>query len=387
MSSHPASLQGAPRPGRRRRVRRRLEGRRAPPRVRGRRPRDRRGGRDAGGGPGARRGRRGGRGWPGDRHAARPLRARRGGDGPEPAAPELPGTTAPNADALAKAHPAYDATLPPVPAGNLVRIHMTLKDMTVQIAPGVKYATWAFDGGAPGPIIHVRQGQTVVMTLTQRRGDPSLDRLPRRTHRTEHGVQGRRAGRVVHASASSPAIPACSCTTAGRRRCWRTSRTACTARWSSTRRRRCRRPTTSTFSSRSEWYLNGDGTSAPASLDMQKARAMEPDWATFNGYASQYVTIRSPRSRRDGPLLRRRRGAELDTNFHVVGTMFERAWANGDMTHYQRASRRSPSRGRRRGLRREVRRRRALPLRQPRVRRTSTSARSGCSRSATRRAR
>ena len=34
------------------------------------------------------------------------------------------------------------------------------------IAPGVKYSAWAFAGGAPGPVIHVRQGQTVKMTLT-----------------------------------------------------------------------------------------------------------------------------------------------------------------------------------------------------------------------------
>ena len=40
----------------------------------------------------------------------------------------------------------------------------------------------------------------------------------------------------------------------------------------------------------SEWYLNGDGVSAPASLDMAKARAAMPDWTTFNGYANQYVT-------------------------------------------------------------------------------------------------
>ena len=39
--------------------------------------------------------------------------------------------------------------------------------MTVQIAPGVKYNTWSFSGhGAPGPILHVRQGQLVKMTLT-----------------------------------------------------------------------------------------------------------------------------------------------------------------------------------------------------------------------------
>ena len=77
------------------------------------------------------------------------------------------GKTAENATALAEAHPPRDATLPAVPAGELVRVHMKLKDMVVEIAPGVRYTTWAFDGhGAPGPIVHVRQGQTVEMTLT-----------------------------------------------------------------------------------------------------------------------------------------------------------------------------------------------------------------------------
>ena len=65
-----------------------------------------------------------------------------------------------NAAELAEAHKAYDATLPAILAGDLVKVHMTLKDMTVEIAPGVKYSTWAFDGhGAPGPIVHVREGQ------------------------------------------------------------------------------------------------------------------------------------------------------------------------------------------------------------------------------------
>jgi hypothetical protein len=71
-----------------------------------------------------------------------------------------------NAAELAEAHAATDATLPAVPAGDLVKVKMTLKDMVVEVAPGVKYNTWAFDGhGAPGPIVHVRQGQTVEMTL------------------------------------------------------------------------------------------------------------------------------------------------------------------------------------------------------------------------------
>src|SRR4029078_8294035 len=39
------------------------------------------------------------------------------------------GTTGENAEELAKAHVATNAALPAVPAGDLVKVHMTLKDM------------------------------------------------------------------------------------------------------------------------------------------------------------------------------------------------------------------------------------------------------------------
>ena len=64
-----------------------------------------------------------------------------------------------NADALAAAHKPYPAALPAAPPGPVADVNLVLKDVTVQIAPGVKYAAWAWAGGAPGPVIHVRQGQ------------------------------------------------------------------------------------------------------------------------------------------------------------------------------------------------------------------------------------
>jgi nitrite reductase (NO-forming) len=247
------------------------------------------------------------------------------------------GTTAPNADALAKAHVAYDATLPPVPAGNLVKVHMTLKDMTVEIAPGVKYATWAFDGhGAPGPILHVRQGQTVQMTLTNggaiphsidfhaARIAPSMafkDVAPGESftfrfvandpgvfmyHCGTKPVLAHIANGMYGALIVDPATP-------------------------------LPKADHEYVLVASEWYMNGDGIAAPASLDMQKARAMMPDWTTFNGYANQYVT--HPLTAKPGETTRFyvvAAGPTLDTNFHVVGTIFDRAWPNADMTHFQR---------------------------------------------------
>ena len=246
------------------------------------------------------------------------------------------GATGANADALAKAHVAYDATLPAVPAGDLVKIHMTLKDMVVEIAPGVKYNTWAFDGhGAPGPILHVRQGQTVQMTLTNGGTIPhSIDFHAARIA-PNHAFTDVPPGKsfTFRFQANDPGVFMYHCGT---------------------------KPVLAHIANgmygalvvdpatplphadkeyvlvASEWYLNGDGVSTPASLDMSKARAMMPDWTTFNGYANQYVT--HPLTAKPGQTVRLyvvAAGPTLDTNFHVVGTILDRAWINGDMTHYQ----------------------------------------------------
>jgi nitrite reductase (NO-forming) len=239
-----------------------------------------------------------------------------------------------NAAELAAAHKPVDATLPSLTSGEIVKVHMTLKDMTVEIAPGVEYNTWAFDGhGAPGPIVHVRQGQTVEMTLTNggaiphsidfhaariapniafkdvapgesftfsfKAGDPGVFMY----HCGTKPVLAHIANGMYGAIVVSPAKPL--------------------------------PPVDNEYVLvASEWYLNGDGISKPASLDMAKARSTSPDWTTFNGYANQYVT--HPLTADPGETTRFyvvAAGPTLDTNFHVVGGMLDRAWVNGDMTN------------------------------------------------------
>jgi nitrite reductase (NO-forming) len=246
------------------------------------------------------------------------------------------GKTGENAEELALAHQATSAVLPAVPAADLAQVHMTLKDMVVEIAPGVRYNTWAFDGhGAPGPIVHVREGQTVEMTLTNGGAIPhSIDFHAARiapnvafkdvapgesfTFRFTAGDPGvymyhcgtkpvlaHIANGMYGAIVVDPATP-------------------------------LPRADKEYVLVASEWYLNGDGVSEPASLDMNKARATQPDWTTFNGYANQYVT--HPLTANPGETVRFyvvAAGPTLDTNFHIVGTIFNRAWVNGDMTQFQ----------------------------------------------------
>ncbi|HJU26186.1 MAG TPA: multicopper oxidase domain-containing protein [Rhodanobacteraceae bacterium] len=63
--------------------------------------------------------------------------------------------------------PARDARLPPlIGTGNSVDVHLVASDHSVTIANGVDYQAWTFGGTVPGPILHVRQGQTVNVTFT-----------------------------------------------------------------------------------------------------------------------------------------------------------------------------------------------------------------------------
>jgi nitrite reductase (NO-forming) len=239
-----------------------------------------------------------------------------------------------NADKLAAAHRATDAVLPPVPASDLVNVHMTLKDMVVEVAPGVKYNTWAFDGhGAPGPVVHVRQGQTVEMTLTNGGSIPhSIDfhaaRIAPNVAFTDVAPGDSFTFRF---KADDPGVYMYHCGT---------------------------KPVLAHIANgmygaivvdpakplpkadreyvlvASEWYMDGDGIAKPASLNMDKARAMAPDWTTFNGYANQYVT--HPLTAKSGENVRFyvvAAGPTLETAFHVVGTIFNRAWVNADVTN------------------------------------------------------
>ena len=220
-----------------------------------------------------------------------------------------------NAAELAAAHKPYDATLPALPTGDLVKVHMTLKDMTVEIAPGVKYNTWAFDGhGAPGPVVHVREGQTVEMTLTNggaiphsidfhaariapnvafkdvapgdsitfrfKAGDPGVFMYHCGTKPVlAHIANGMYGAIIVQPKEGLPAVD------------------------------------NEYVLVGSEWYLNGDGIDEPASLDMAKARARMARLGDVQRLRQPVRDASADREAgRDDALLGRRRRADRTTS-------------------------------------------------------------------------
>ena len=241
-----------------------------------------------------------------------------------------------NAAELAEAHTPYDAALSPAPAGNLVEVQMTLKDMTVEIAPGVQYNTWAFDGhGAPGPIIHVREGQIVEMTLTNGGAIPhSIDfHAARIAPDVAFKDVAPGASIKFRFTASDPGVYMYHCGTKPVLAHIANGMYGAIV----VQPRAALPPVDNEYVLvGSEWYLNGDGIEEPASLDMGKARARMADWVTFNGYANQYVT--HPLTAQPGETTRFwvvAAGPTNNVNFHVVGAMLDRAWINSDLTQYQ----------------------------------------------------
>ena len=249
------------------------------------------------------------------------------------ATPSFAGTSPANADALAAAHRPFPAELPAVAPGPVANLQLELTHRVISIAPGIRYEAWTFDGGAPGPVIHVRQGQLVRVTIkndapmphsidfhaarvapnvafadvmpgksfsfTFRANDPGVFMYHCGTKPVLAHISNGMYGAIVVDPKDATLLP----------------------------------PVHHAYVIVSgEWYLNAPGDKAPAALDMVKARQMTPDWVTWNGYAGQYV--KHPFEAHPGHTTRFYvvdAGPSFDTDFHVVGTVLQRAWVNGDV--------------------------------------------------------
>jgi len=244
--------------------------------------------------------------------------------------PSFAGIAPANADAIAMRHAAFPAAMPAAPAGPVAHVHLGIADRTVSIAPGIRYRAWTFGDSAPGPVIHVRQGQKVEVTLTNKA-------------MMAHSVD-------FHAAQVAPNVDFADITPGG-------SKTfSFVASIPGVFMYHCGTPPAFEHIANgmygaivvepknmppvqhqyvlvsSEWYLNAPGNGAPATLDVTKAEQMTPDWVTFNGYAAQYKT--HPLTSMPGQTVRFwvvDAGPSLNTEFHVVGTILKRAWLNADL--------------------------------------------------------
>jgi nitrite reductase (NO-forming) len=235
-----------------------------------------------------------------------------------------------NADAIAMRHAAFNPALPAAPAGPVAHVHLAIADRVVSIAPGIRYQSWTFGSTAPGPVIHVRQGQKVVVTLTNAGGMPhSVDfHAAQVAPNIDFSDVAPGGSKTFSFVASVPGAFMYHCGTAP------AFMHIANGMYGAIIVEPKGLPTAQRqyVLVSSEWYLNSPGNGKPASLDLTKAEQMTPDWVTFNGYAAQYKT--HPLTAMPGQTVRFwvvDAGPSLNTEFHVVGTVLKRAWINADM--------------------------------------------------------
>ncbi len=238
-----------------------------------------------------------------------------------------------NADALATGHKAFPAELPAAPAGAVADVNLVLKDVEIQVAPGIKYSAWAWAGGAPGPVIHVRQGQLVKITLTNSGAIPHSVDFHAARIAPDKAFGDVMPGKSVSYSfrANDPGVFMYHCGTKPVLMHIANGMYGAIVVEP--------KPGVMPHADRnyvlvaSEWYLSSDGLSKPAQFNMAKAHARQPDWMTFNGYAGQYV--KHPLTANPGETVRfwvMDAGPSLDTDFHIVGTILNRAWVDAGLT-------------------------------------------------------
>ena len=238
-----------------------------------------------------------------------------------------------NADELAAAHEPYPAALPGAPsAGTVADVKLKLTDLTVQIAPGVKYSAWAWAGGAPGPVIHVHQGQLVKITLTNNGAIPHSVDFHAARIAPDKAFTDVRPGQSVsyRFRANDPGVFMYHCGT--KPVLMHIANGMYGAIVVEPRAGTLPKADRNYVLVASEWYLSSSGLDEPAVFDVAKAHARQPDWMTFNGYAGQYV--KHPLTAKPGELVRFwvvDAGPSLDTDFHIVGTILDTAYPFGDM--------------------------------------------------------
>jgi nitrite reductase (NO-forming) len=250
-----------------------------------------------------------------------------------PTTASTPGNTQAASTVAVPPHQTYNAALPPAPTGPVAHITLTVKEALISIAPGIAYHAWTFNGTVPGPILHVRQGQTIHFTLINEGTMP-------------HSIDFHAAQTPWNVN-YQPIPPGKSFSFT-----W-------TANYPGVFLYHCGAPTAIYHMAngmygaiivdpangyapaakayvlvQSEFYITrlSDGTYG---MDLTKVNNATPDYVVFNGYANQYKD--TPLTAKAGQRIRIfivNAGPSEFSAFHVIGAIFSDAYADGNPANH-----------------------------------------------------
>ncbi|HEX6308142.1 MAG TPA: multicopper oxidase domain-containing protein [Longimicrobiales bacterium] len=227
--------------------------------------------------------------------------------------------------------PAFDASVKPASRARVKEFRIPMTHRTIEIAPGVKYEGWTFGNTVPGPVIRVRQGDLVKVTLVNESPMPhSIDfhsaRIPMdvafRTigpgEELEFEFEAKDAGAFMVHCGTAPVLmhimqgmylPIIVDPADG----WGTDADK------------------EFVIVQSEFYAQPGGDGVVMVPDYAAAQAKQASYVVFNGKANQYQA--SPLEVAEGDRVRFfvvNAGPSLRSDFHVVGAVFDRVYPDGN---------------------------------------------------------
>ena len=238
-------------------------------------------------------------------------------------------TTDVAADPNAPAPVTYDATAPARLEGEVHDIDLVMTEQEMTVAPGFVQKVWTFNGTVPGPVIRVKVGDTIRITLK----NPSENQLPHSIDFHSSQVAWNDEMRsiapgeelVYEWTADYAGVWMYHCGTAPALHHIANGMYGMVI----VEPKEGLPPVDKEFALvQSEWYLGAQGE--PADLTKASAAAPAPDFVVFNGVANQYKD--APLQVGTGERVRifvLDAGPSIDSSFHIVGTIFDTVTKEG----------------------------------------------------------
>jgi copper-containing nitrite reductase len=255
-----------------------------------------------------------------------------------PAATTAPATPQPSSgghvmvapNPVSAAHPARDPALPPIPAGDVKQVTFTVTDQKIDVGAGMTLSAWTFGGSIPGPVLHVRQGDTVQFTLTN--NSTMTHSIDFHAARTAPNVNYKNVlpntSFTFTWKASDAGVFMYHCGTAP------ILQHLAEGMYGAVVVDPANQPLPAVDREfvfvQSEFYLTPPQEGI-AAVDYQKAQTGTADLVVFNGYANQYAD--HPIAVKVGEKIRTyvvNAGPNHFSAYHVVGTLFDHVWVDGN---------------------------------------------------------
>jgi nitrite reductase (NO-forming) len=237
--------------------------------------------------------------------------------------------------------PAFDARLAPASDAAVKEFRIPIKDATIEIAKGVTYQGWTFGGTVPGPIVRVHQGDLVRVTVVNESPMPhSIDfhsaRIPANVayrmilpkDSISFEFTARDAGAFMVHCGTPPVtmhlmqgmyFPIIVDPKDG---------------WGTKADKEFVLVQSEFYAKAGDTTTSGHPAVVPMQPDWQAAIAKNASHVVFNGRAFQYKD--APLKVDVGDRVRLfvvNAGPSFDSDFHIVGAIFDRIYPDGDPNH------------------------------------------------------